>query len=494
MKKLYLFALFVFSLFLSGCVHHEEKVVTVISSFEDSGNKVSESSYFKGQKKDCDWLVLMYMDGDNSLEYSLREDFNEVEQGLSLIRNVDGSAKSGFYSVRVVVLWDGRQKKDSRIFELGADIESNYAGENTINIQNVGFIKKADNEVNMSSGSTLTDFIKWADNHYSAGKGKILHVADHGSGPGPNTRAMCEDSTAGTSAISSKEFASALTNAGAGNNKFSALLFDICLGSSIEDAYEFRNLADYMIASPNTTPGPGFDYVGVMQCFNKENDSNEKIAVAIGQSFEDYYKGKTIVDSYTGEPMVSTVTVTNLSAVENCADKIDALADSVLLVEKQTENSFKPYLLYNSGKNTICYKGTVNWLFDIGDFARLVEKDSKSSETVKTAASNVKTAASNVKTALFGAIVYSWRWQSEKSGGNDYLSLYTDDSKGFCGLTICGGMANSSYTYDEYGKKIYDKTYPIPSWYITDIAFGSRNNGNSGWAKLIATWFGVYSN
>ena len=134
----------------------------------------------------------------------------------------------------------------------------------------------------------------------------------------------------------------------------------------------------------------------------------------------------------------------------------------------------------------MCYKGTVNWLFDIGDFASLVEKDSKSSETVKTA-------ASNVKTALSGAIVYSWRWQSEKSGGNDYLSLYTDDSKGFCGLTICGGMANSSYTYDEYGKKIYE-TYPIPSWYITDIAFGSRNNGNSGWAKLISTWFGVYSN
>ena len=90
MKKLYLFTFFVFSLFLSGCVYHDEKVVNVISSFEDSGNKVSESSYFKGQKKDCDWLVLMYMDGDNSLEYSLREDFNEVEQGLSLIRNGDG--------------------------------------------------------------------------------------------------------------------------------------------------------------------------------------------------------------------------------------------------------------------------------------------------------------------------------------------------------------------------------------------------------------------
>lgn len=482
MKKLYLFTFFVFSLFLSGCVYHDEKVVNVISSFEDSGNKVSESSYFKGQKKDCDWLVLMYMDGDNSLEYSLREDFNEVEQGLSLIRNGDGSAKSEYYSVRVVVLWDGRQKNDSRIFELGADIESSYAGANTVNIQNVEFIKNAGNEVNMSSGSTLTDFIKWADNHYSAGKGRILHVADHGSGPGPNTRAMCEDTTAKTSAISSKEVASALISAGAGNNKFSALLFDICLGSSIEDAFEFRNLADYMIASPNTTSGSGFDYVGVMSCFNKENGSNEKIAVAIGKSFEDYYKGKTIVDSYTGETIVSTVTVTNLSAVEDCADKIDTLADSILSFDNGN-NYFKPYLLYNGGKNTMCYKGVVNWLFDIGDFARLLAADSKCSE-------KVKAAATEVKSALSGAIVYSWRWQSEKSGGNDYSSLYTDNDAGFCGLAICGSLANA-YIYDLSGIKT---DYRIPSWYTTDIAFGSRHNGESGWAKLISTWFGVYEN
>ena len=103
--------LFIFFLF-TGCIQIVETVVNSLSSedFTYRCKKVSEKEYFKNDannKKICDWLLVMYMDADNSLEASIRNDFNEVEKGLAAIRNENGSAASGYASVRVVVLWDG---------------------------------------------------------------------------------------------------------------------------------------------------------------------------------------------------------------------------------------------------------------------------------------------------------------------------------------------------------------------------------------------------
>ena len=58
-------------------------------------------------KKTSDWLVVMYMDGDNNLHQPIYMDMNEVEYGLNNIRNSDDTAKSGYDSVNVVALWDG---------------------------------------------------------------------------------------------------------------------------------------------------------------------------------------------------------------------------------------------------------------------------------------------------------------------------------------------------------------------------------------------------
>ena len=263
--------LFIFFLF-TGCIQIVETVVNSLSSedFTYRCKKVSEKEYFKNDannKKICDWLLVMYMDADNSLEASIRNDFNEVEKGLAAIRNENGSAASGYASVRVVVLWDGALlAQDSKILEVGPDTTDYYAGSETYCITNVDFITASYNEVDMSQGSTLTSFLKFVDGHYSASKGKILHVADHGSGPGKNERAMFEDKTNKGVSMSSSEFSMALENAGYGydKSKFSALLLDVCLGASVEDSYQFKNYAEYMIASPNTTPGAGFYYVDVI--------------------------------------------------------------------------------------------------------------------------------------------------------------------------------------------------------------------------------------
>ena len=57
--------------------------------------------------KKSDYLILMYMDGDNNLNDVLYLDMNEVEAGLGSIRNEDGTPKAGYASVNAVALWDG---------------------------------------------------------------------------------------------------------------------------------------------------------------------------------------------------------------------------------------------------------------------------------------------------------------------------------------------------------------------------------------------------
>ncbi|MCQ2240598.1 clostripain-related cysteine peptidase [Treponema sp.] len=490
MKKVLFVPLLFCGLFFFSCVQTVETVVKqlTVNTFEDSGTKVTESEYFKNGKKTSDWLLIMYMDADDiKLESSIRNDFNEVEYGLSLIRNADGSAKTGFDSVRVVVLWDGLQVNDSRVFELGADELNPLPGSNTVNISNVTnyFTELNSKEVNMSNKDTLTHFISWVDAHYTSEKGKILHVADHGSGPGNFTRAMCLDSSSGTAWMSSSEFSNALFNAGYGymKNKFSALLLDVCLGASIEDAYEFRNSAEYMIASPNSTPGPGFYYVDVMQCF-KSGLSVQELSVEIGKTFAVNYR-----NTYTGTT-VPTISVIDLSKVSDCAVEIDSLA-SMLKNKVIKDKNNKSYYIYPQFlkpiSSNVYYEGSVNYLYDLGYFAfkvqnydldDLKELDYPDVISVRESLEDIKEQAAAVSESLEKAIVYSWRkgiFSYGLTSPNTSFG-YNDEDKSGCGITICGGFSND--------------TKGIPSWYKTDLQFGAKSDELNGcWAELMETWF-----
>ena len=61
--------------------------------------------------------------------------------------------------------------------------------------------------------------------------------------------------------MSSEEFAHAFKDAGYGlSNKLDLMVLDICLGASFEDAFELKDISNYSIVSPNSTPGTGHNY------------------------------------------------------------------------------------------------------------------------------------------------------------------------------------------------------------------------------------------
>ncbi len=517
--------------------HEEEN-----NSGMDSVHKVSESVYFKNGKKSSDWLIVSYCDADNSLDYPIQgypcfEDLNEAEYGLSLIRNPDGTTRDGYDSVRFVVLWDGvaisslangsHDHGRSRILELGQDsISMTSLGASTVEITGIDFIDACNGEVDMSDYKTLRKFLKWIEEHYSASR-IILQVSNHGGGPGgdslylaKDSRSICNDETSAikNASMSSLEFATALKDAGYGANgkKLEMLLFDLCLGAGFEDAYQFRNLARYMVASPNSTPGAGMPYHLLLPLFSK-NVSTVSVGKGIVDKFMNFYAGRfwsSIASSlgyYTSglsereraeyfswfgfSPAIPTVTFMDLSRASDCADKIDALARQI----GNKASWYKPFLLRESEPsiNFYCpkdlmlfYDGNMSWLFDIGYFAYMVHEHCDDPMDA--------TAAQNVMDALSKMIIHSYR-DSLYYGGipQPAGSVYSNDSgrKILCdsfysylgldclGISICGGSKV------RYGISGYTSG-PIASHYLTQLEFGKRS---SGWADMLkdSSWFGT---
>ena len=291
---------------------------------------------------------------------------------------------------------------------------------------------------------------------------------------------------------------------------------DVCLGASIEDAYQFKDFAKYMVASPNTVGGMGMDYVAMMESFTSDS-TVESIGKQLIDDFKYYYRlsstewsslaavygvDETQVMLYSMAG-ISTLSMIDLSQIDAVEDSISSLAlllvnnkDKILdgvyydekgniVYEESASTTSVPYLdllkdyVRMSGMtgNSLYYAGTYSWLFDIGyivDNFALVSGATINGSANPFAWSELATACENVKTSLESAMVKAWRdayyW---KNLYEDYLGGGTH-----YGLTISGE------TIAIEGESLTDGT--CPDFYKTDLAFGA----DSAWADLLVEWFG----
>lgn len=553
-------------------------------------------------KKTSDWLVVMYMDGDNDLNDPIFMDMNEVEYGLYYIRNSNDQPESGYDSVNAVALWDGAVswtvtngageevtktprigKSGTYIYELGRDFDSStdtttsggcVLSENSKNLSytapwlvgtnqtiSTSLPTDAHGELNMGDKQTLINFLKWVNNRYTATKGVILQFSDHGGGPRSiryvqtadgrtikvgdtsGRRALCWDETSSSNYLKTKDVSDALGAAGYGpSNKAAMILMDVCLGSSLEDAYQFKDYANYLAASPNNIPGLGLDYVNLMKSF-KRNTTIETVGQKIVEDYKTQYGNNTTLwnnyaqamgyNSYSsitdinfqhnmewlGDLGFTTFTITDLSKIADVKTAIDSLCELLLSNTEKTiyvddKGYFSPtatsttrnYVTYlgqhhanivnilsstpgsYSLNDYIYYQGSYTWLYDIGYIARMMQYFSAS--TIKTesstysnenAWSELNTAATNLITKLNDAIKYSWR-DSQVSSDKDFYSRIDGSTTQFShslGLTICGANIATNGTNLAQGS--------CPSFYKTDLAFGTE----SKWGDLLEYWFGT---
>lgn len=362
-------------------------------------------------QKTSDWLVVMYMDGDNNLNDPIFMDMNEVEHGLWYIRNSNDQPESYSDSVNVVALWDGASSFENPdgstgtpqignagtyIYELGRDSGSSTAyttsagcvlSENTKNLSytapwlvgtnqtvSTSLPTDAHGELNMGDKQTLINFLNWVNAHYTATKGVILQFSDHGGGPRSvryvktadgrtikvgdtsGRRALCWDETSSSNYLKTKDVSDALQAAGYGpSNKAAMILMDVCLGSSLEDAYQFKDYANYLAASPNNIPGMGLDYYKFIISFSN-NTTIDNVAKQIVADYKTQYGNNTSLwnryaaqlgySSYSDVPTTpinmretmewfgdlgfTTFTITDLTKIADVKTAIDSLCNELL--------------------------------------------------------------------------------------------------------------------------------------------------------------------
>jgi len=239
------------------------------------------------------WTFMVYLDADNNLEEVGIDDFLEMAEvgstdNVQIVVQFDRVA--GYSSEYGD--WTGTKR-----FRVTAGMEPTTASAE----EDLG-------EVNMGDSNSLVDFIDWAKDEYPADN-YVLVLWNHGSGwhsPGPEAEppakaaespvtaptrespftAVCEDVT-DADTLYNKEVRQALESAGA---DIRILAFDACLMGMLEVAYEMRDVADILVGSELTEPGPGWAYDTLLQDLvdDPEMTGNELAAAMVDHYMESY--------------------------------------------------------------------------------------------------------------------------------------------------------------------------------------------------------------
>ena len=213
-----------------------------------------------------DWLVLIYMDGDNNLS-------DYADKDLEELRNV-----TYYPTVKVVALVDHSGNGGGEIYQ--TDDRSSL------------FVKTGDiPEPNMGDPQTLEDFVKEYADRYPARRIALIFW-DHGyawKGPvvAPNReRFAALDETNDNDVLYMYEVTDALRNLKNGGINIDFIGFDECLMGNMEVFYDVSVNTRAVAASEALEPGTGWDYSLLM---NKLNGNPQMSA---------YDFAKAVVDSY----------------------------------------------------------------------------------------------------------------------------------------------------------------------------------------------------
>ena len=143
------------------------------------------------------------------------------------------------------------------------------------------------------------------------------------------------------------------------------ILFDACFMSSIEVAYELRNSANYIIASPCEIMGRGFPYERTLPHLFK-NDGATTDYIAAAESYYRYYR-----DEYTSSQRCGSI------AVYECSE-LEALRDATKEIVKSAKSDYNIDAIQTyEGQNP-------HYFYDFGQWAEAVATDNAAYQNFKT--------------------------------------------------------------------------------------------------------------
>lgn len=191
------------------------------------------------------------------------------------------------------------------------------------------------------------------------------------------------------------------------------VMFDACLMANIETAYEIKDRAKYLLATPNSVPGDGFPYQYIISDLLKMDKASLEHAA---DQYYNYYR----MNSVEWDDFVA-VSLTDLTKISSVAEAMDSLCSQSCVCAKIELLEAEHIQKYELTKD----------LYDCGQWIDSIGCGSQQ--------------AIAVKTALDAAVVYKKR--SDYACCDDWGTLYlpiTDDR--FSGLnTYLPGDVSTMY-------------------------------------------------
>jgi clostripain len=396
-----------------------------------------------GQKP---WTFMLYLDGDNDLYPYLNRAISQLE------------AQTANPNLNIVVLFDGDRNNDSWRFVVQPG--GNYT---------IGSNRWYMGELNMGDPQTLSSFITWARANYPA-QHYYLAIADHGRG----TSGLAWDDTNNKDYLSTAELRSALQTAtNSGQWKIDVLHYDACLMALLENAYQVKDYADFLVASQNLGWSVfAYDAYARMQAQGSESSSAP-------------YEFAELVASVTASttPRELAVDVANAyfnhSALSGYPRTISVLDLSKSIVVRQAVDGFATVLRDNlSGVRTYIQNArSATQKFDSREYFKITDEDEyvdlyhlaeKAKQYVSD--SRVQNAAQGVMEAVTGFVVVERHWSGIWGGGQE---LYWDLDNAH-GVSIYFPPRSGSSDYSRYtGHQLF------------------RFTAESIWDEFLMDYFGV---
>ncbi|MFW3147068.1 MAG: clostripain-related cysteine peptidase [Thermoplasmatota archaeon] len=383
-----------------------------------------------------EWLLLLYMAGDNDLGRDnsqwgnpLKMDINEMESSIPQ----DG--------VKVLALADFDGGQNTYLYNIEQDLSAEITSP-TIPLMNINPLWT--DEIDMSDWRTLRDFIIYSVTNHTANK-TMMVIWDHGSGwyaantvadvsisDVPPTRAFNYDNHDGGS-MYLDEFRNAFIEAESslGDLHMDIIGFDTCSMGMMEVFYQVSPWFDLAIGAEDEEPYYGYNYSFISKMGAPDLLDPEPLGKEIIQRFSTEYKSP-------GEYAYASISMVDLPALmSSLVPGLDELSRE--LFERMHHNELNEPHLFRA-----LVGSTEDLTFtdvDLGDLLkRLVESELQV---------HIRLAASNVLDTYNLTVIDEWHKGDGRNPGATGISIYLPPKGVY--LTVYDGSSGFlNFTKDTY--------------------------------------------
>lgn len=358
------------------------------------------------------WTVMVYMDADGDLEEYGLLNLNQMESvgsndDLNIVVQCDRApgydATNGDWT-------------DTRRFYITRDDDMSRVTSPVL--EKLG-------EVDMGQPQTLSDFVAWATTNYPA-EHYLMVLWNHGAGWRARYRlnggrGIIFDDTSNTF-LTMGELNAGLSVPGI---HFDLIAIDCSLMGMLEVVYEIKDRADYIVASEESPPGPGYPYHRILG------------ALASNPTMTAEQLGRIIVEehvlAYPREAVTQSLVQT--SRLADFAAKVNALGAAILQVYPSRKEAFDAARLATQAYS-------FNYYRDIYDFARNIKEALADVPSVVSAANAVMEGLSGSSGGPVLAEAHNLSQVANSHGLSIYLPSSTQFFSGYGDLRFSRDFPN----------------------------------------------------